>query len=47
MSRFEPIPEDWGWLDSVAGELDEDFQAAAREQPASEPRPEVNELSQE
>ena len=41
---LEPIPEDWGWLDSLAGELDADFQAAAIEQPAPEPRPELNDL---
>jgi antitoxin VapB len=30
---LEPIVEDWGWLDSIAGKLDEDFVQAVDEQP--------------
>ena len=41
---LEPIPEDWRWLDSIAGELDADFQTAALEQPAPEPRSELDDL---
>ena len=41
---LEPIPEDWGWLDDLADELDADFRAAAPEQPAPDSRPELDDL---
>lgn len=30
---LEPIPEDWGWLDSIASKLDDDFVQALNERP--------------
>jgi len=30
---LEPVPETWKWLDSIAETVDEDFAAAAQEQP--------------
>ena len=36
---LEPVPESWEWLDALAGEIDEDFASAVREQPAAAGRP--------
>jgi antitoxin VapB len=36
---LEPVPESWDWLDAVAGELDDDFVSAVREQPEATERP--------
>jgi antitoxin VapB len=36
---LEPIADDWAWLDALAGPVDEDFEAAAVEQPAEQQRP--------
>ena len=36
---LEPVPESWDWLDAVAGELDDDFVSAVREQPEPTERP--------
>ncbi|HEV2334920.1 MAG TPA: type II toxin-antitoxin system VapB family antitoxin [Stellaceae bacterium] len=36
---LEPIVDDWGWLDSIAGALDEDFTRAVEEQPRQQERP--------
>ncbi|HXH24053.1 MAG TPA: antitoxin [Vicinamibacterales bacterium] len=36
---LEPIPESWEWLDAVAGDIDEDFVSAVREQPGATERP--------
>jgi len=36
---LEPLPDSWEWLDALAGELDNDFVSAAREQPAPTERP--------
>ena len=36
---LEPVPDSWEWLDALAGELDEDFVSAAREQPDATERP--------
>ena len=41
---LEPIPEDWAWLNSIAGELDADFVEAVNEQPAPQERPELDRL---
>ena len=41
---LEPIPKDWTWLDSLAGELDADFVAAVAEKPAQQERVELGEL---
>jgi antitoxin VapB len=30
---LEPIAEDWGWLDAITGELDDDFVRATEEEP--------------
>lgn len=35
---LEPIAKDWAWLDQIAGPVDEDFAAAAREKPAEQER---------
>jgi antitoxin VapB len=35
---LKPIAEDWGWLDSIAGKLDDDFAEAANEQPEPQER---------
>lgn len=36
---LEPIEHDWGWLDELAGPVDEDFAHAVAEQPAPQERP--------
>jgi antitoxin VapB len=36
---LEPVAQDWAWLDQVVGGVDEDFVAAANEQPAEQNRP--------
>ena len=41
---LEPIPEDWGWLDRIAGKLDPEVFEAAREQPAGQERPALDKL---
>ena len=38
---LEPVPESWEWLDALAGEVDEDFVSAVREQPQATERPEL------
>lgn len=30
---LEPVPDSWDWLDALAGDVDEDFMSAGREQP--------------
>ena len=35
---LEPVPESWEWLDALAGEVDEDFVSAVREQPEATER---------
>ena len=35
----EPVPEDWAWLDALAGTLDDDFVDAVNEQPPEQERP--------
>lgn len=39
---LEPVPDSWAWLDAVAGDLDEDFVSAVREQPGAVERPGLN-----
>jgi antitoxin VapB len=39
---LEPIPNSWDWLDALAGELDEDFVSAVREQPEPVERPDLD-----
>lgn len=41
---LEPVPESWEWLDALAGEVDEDFESATREQPAATERPELDKV---
>ncbi len=41
---LEPVPDSWAWLDAVAGDLDEDFVAAVREQPEAVERPGLNKV---
>jgi antitoxin VapB len=36
---LEPVPDSWEWLDALAGDLDDDFVSAAREQPEATERP--------
>jgi len=41
---LEPVPDSWAWLDAVAGDLDEDFASAVREQPKAVERPGLNKV---
>ena len=41
---LEPMAEDWTWLDSIAGKVDEDFVQTADEQPESQKRPALEKL---
>ena len=41
---LEPVPQDWAWLDALAGPVDEDFQQASAEQAAPVDRPELDAL---
>lgn len=41
---LEPIADDWGWLDAIAGQLDDDFIRAADEKPPPQERPSLDEV---
>jgi len=41
---LEPVPDDWSWLDAIAGKLDDDFIEAVNEQPQPQDRPALDEL---
>jgi antitoxin VapB len=41
---LEPVAESWEWLDALAGEVDEDFVSAVREQPEATKRPELGKV---
>ena len=41
---LEPVPDDWTWLDAIAGKLDEDFVQAANEPPKEQKRPALEKL---
>ena len=41
---LEPLAENWDWLDAISVALDQDFIAAAEEQPAQQERPGLDEL---
>jgi antitoxin VapB len=41
---LEPMAEDWGWLDAIAGKLDDDFVQAVGERPQEQERPAPGEL---
>ena len=36
---LEPVATDWGWLDAIAGKLDDDFVQSVNEQPEEQQRP--------
>jgi hypothetical protein len=36
--------EDWSWLHTISGELDDDFAQAVNEQPEQQERPALDEL---
>ena len=44
-SQAVRLPEDWSWLDGVAGTLDDDFVEAALEHPGEQPRAELDRLA--
>ncbi len=39
---LEPLAQDWAWLATVIGPVDDDFAEAASTQPAEQERPELN-----
>jgi antitoxin VapB len=41
---LEPFSNDWAWLDTIVGELDNDFVQAVNEQPGEQERPALDEL---
>jgi len=41
---LEPVPEDWTWLDAIAGRLDDDFVQAVNERPEQQARPGLDDL---
>lgn len=41
---LEPIPKDWSWLEALAGRLDPDARAGAREKPTDQERPKLDEF---
>src|SRR6266849_2420164 len=41
---LEPVAEDWAWLDSIAGKLDQDFVEAAHEGVAEQERPALEKM---
>jgi antitoxin VapB len=41
---LEPMSENWAWLDSIAGKLDEDFVQAIEERPQQQKRPAIEKL---
>jgi antitoxin VapB len=41
---LEPVADDWSWLDALVRKLDDDFVQAAKEQPAQQERPALDEL---
>lgn len=41
---LEPVPDSWEWLDALAGDLDDDFVSAVREQPDANERPEIDKV---
>jgi antitoxin VapB len=41
---LEPVAEDWAWLDSIAGKLDDDFVEAVGERPHEQKRPTLQKL---
>jgi antitoxin VapB len=41
---LEPVADNWGWPDAIAGKLDDDFIEAVHEQPGQQERPPVDEF---
>jgi antitoxin VapB len=41
---LEPVADDWDWLDSLAGPLDDDFVRAVDERPGPQERPDLDKL---
>jgi antitoxin VapB len=41
---LEPLADGWGWLDALAGALDEDFVRAVNEQPQPQERPAIDKV---
>jgi antitoxin VapB len=41
---LEPVPDDWGWLDAIAGQLDDDFVQAVNERPEQQERAALDQL---
>ena len=41
---IEPVPQDWCWLDEIAGKLDPEVFEAATEQPGQQERPGLDDL---
>lgn len=41
---LEPLANDWSWLNSLAGRLDDDFVRAVNEQPEPQERPALDKL---
>jgi antitoxin VapB len=44
MVILEPVADDWEWLDRLTGRVDQDFAAAAGEEPEEQMRPALDEL---
>jgi antitoxin VapB len=40
---LEPMGDDWSWLDTIVGTLDDDFVQAVNEQPEQQERPALDE----
>jgi antitoxin VapB len=41
---LEPVADDWAWLDSIAGKLDDDFAQAVEERAEEQERPALEKL---
>ena len=41
---LEPVADNWSWLDTIVGKLDEDFVRTVKEQPDQQERPALDEL---
>lgn len=39
---LEPIVEDWDWLETITGPVDQDFMEATAEEPAEQSHPELD-----
>jgi antitoxin VapB len=42
---LEPVANDWAWLAAITGPVDDDFVAAATEQPPQQERPKLDFLA--